>query len=101
MTSEEMNVLERAIKTYGEDAQIDKAIEEMSELIKALLKLRYARDGYERDIIMDSVDEEMADVQIMWIQLAMIFKNTLRVDAWQGKKIDRLDRRIRKDVKNG
>lgn len=97
MTSEKMDILERAINTYGDDAQIDKAIEEMSELTKALLKLRYARDGYERDIIMDSVDEEMADVLIMWTQLSLIFGNAFRIDAWQKKKIERLERRLDKE----
>lgn len=97
MTSEKIDILERAIKNYGDDVQIDKAIEEMSELIKALLKLRYARDGYERDIIMDSVDEEMADVLIMWTQLSLIFGNAFRIDAWQDKKIERLARRLDKE----
>ena len=97
MTSDKMNVLARAIKNYGDDVQIDKAIEEMSELTKALLKLRYARDGYERDIIMDSVDEEMADVLIMWTQLSLIFGNAFRIDTWQEKKIERLARRLDKE----
>lgn len=97
MTSEKMDILEKAINTYGETHQIDKAIEEMSELTKALLKLRYARDGYEHDIIMDSVDEEMADVLIMWTQLSLIFGNAFRIDAWQDKKIERLARRLDKE----
>ncbi len=36
------NTLEKAIKHYGVDSQVDVAIEEMSELIKALIKERRA-----------------------------------------------------------
>ncbi len=36
------NILEKAIKHYGVDSQVDVAIEEMSELIKALIKERRA-----------------------------------------------------------
>lgn len=34
-------VFEKAILTYGQTAQEDVAIEEMSELIKAICKIRY------------------------------------------------------------
>ena len=41
MTSERRKEIEgRAIRTYGEQPQVDMAIEEMSELTKELLKLR-------------------------------------------------------------
>ncbi len=32
------NTLEKAISKYGKDSQVDMAVEEMSELVKALLK---------------------------------------------------------------
>lgn len=90
------DVLREAISTYGSDCQMDKAIEEMAELTKALLKWRYATNRYEREIIMESVNEEMADVRIMMNQLAMIFHNDADVDAWMDKKIERLEYRLRK-----
>lgn len=46
MTQErEAKILERAINTYGAYAQVDMAIEEMSELTKALLKHRRALES--------------------------------------------------------
>lgn len=89
-----MGVLEKAIETYGETSQIDKAIEEMAELTKALLKLRYVEKDFEKEIVQDAVAEEMADVEIMLTQLHMIFKNGKKVDEYQRKKIERLERRL-------
>ena len=86
------DILNKAIETYGEHSQIDKAIEEMAELTKALLKLRYCEKDFERQIVQDAVSEEMADVEIMLTQLHMIFGNTKKVEEYQIKKIKRLDR---------
>ena len=89
------DVLQRAIDTYGEERQIDKALEEMSELTKALLKMRYAKStGVERDILMDAVSEETADVEIMLEQLHMIYQNDKKVEEYKQKKIERLERRL-------
>lgn len=87
-------ILRRAIDTYGERHQIDKAIEEFSELTKALLKLRYAEKDYEIQICRDAVTEEMADVEIMMEQLVMIFQNRSKVDLVRNEKILRLERRL-------
>lgn len=93
-------VLQRAIDTYGYTAQIDKALEEMSELAKALLKLRYAKPtGVETDILRDAVSEEMADVEIMLEQLHMIYQNDKKVSEYREKKIERLERRLNSDNK--
>lgn len=76
MTQErEGKILEAAIETWGEEAQIVVAIEEMSELTKALSKyLRYylAEQGDHGQIVAD-IREEMADVGIMLNQMALIF----------------------------
>ena len=90
-----MNTLQRAIDTYGEIRQVDKCVEEMSELTKALLKLRYAKPtGVEADILRDAVSEEMADVEIMLEQLHMIYQNDNKVNEYRQKKIERLERRL-------
>ena len=89
------DILNKAIETYGEHSQIDKAIEEMAELTKALLKLRYCEKDFERQIVQDAVSEEMADVEIMLTQLHMIFGNTQKVEEYQIKKIKRLERRLK------
>lgn len=69
-------VLKKAIDTYGEDHQIDLAIEEMSELTKALLKLRRVKQFPERwseSEALSNVIEELADVSLMLVQLFMIY----------------------------
>lgn len=55
-------LLTRAIRTYGEPAQIDMAIEEMAELTKALCKIKRAQAGCEVTAAIGNVVEEMADV---------------------------------------
>lgn len=76
-----------AILNYGEEMQTDVAIEEMSELIKALIKDRRNSDKKSSDNVL----EEMADVQIMLDQLKMIFGSTKKIEWY---KINRLKRRI-------
>ncbi len=94
----EHDILLRAIRKYGERSQQDKFIEEASELIKAILKLRYCNKDYEKQIVQDAVDEEMADVQIMMEQLTMIYDNAERVELQKKKKIERLERRMNAEV---
>ena len=49
------------ISYYGEQFQIDKAIEEMSELTQALIKARQGPDN----LTEENVLEEIADVWVM------------------------------------
>lgn len=67
---EEMAIYEKAVDKYGTANQIVVAIEEMSELTKALAKyLRYGAT----EAILASIQEERADVEIMLNQLHVIF----------------------------
>ena len=66
ITSErKAEILKAAIRLYGEPAQIDVAIEEMSELTKALCKVKRARDTAGITEASSNVVEEIADVQII------------------------------------
>ena len=90
MTSKEQAILQLAIDTYGVDSQIDVAVEECSELIKALMKFR-RRNGSgdtERDVC-----EEIADVGIMIDQLRMMFDSEY-IDFVREEKIKRLEQRL-------
>lgn len=87
MSSKDLNVLATAIMELGVRSQTDKAIEEMSELIKALLKYRRQPDHFNRDHVI----EEMADVGIMLDQLRMIFGSDLSV---RKRKIERLAKNL-------
>jgi hypothetical protein len=72
MKTTELEIIEKAISTYGVEQQADMAIEEMSELIKALLK--YRRAGQKADVShYAAVKEEVADVEIMLDQLKLMF----------------------------
>lgn len=96
-----------AIETFGEDSQIDMAIEEMSELTKALLKYRRAiKNGKTETIELrkivakHDVSEEMADVSIMLEQLYLIFDNRESVEAFVEAKTIRLEERIKNETDN-
>jgi hypothetical protein len=77
-------ILKATIRKYGPGAQRDKAIEELSELIRALARC----DDKE------NVAEEMADVRIMLDQLEIIFGNGPKVARWEVMKLRRLDQRV-------
>jgi hypothetical protein len=77
-------ILRTAIEKYGRGAQRDKAIEELSELIRALAR---ADDA-------ENIAEEMADVRIMLDQLEIIFGNGPKVARYEVLKLRRLDQRV-------
>ena len=89
----EVAIMERAIATYGEIAQIDVAIEEMSELIKALLKYRRGVWSECSALYLDAIREEMADVSIMLSQLELIYGDVTEIEI---EKLERLERRLNK-----
>lgn len=60
----------KAINKWGERAQIIKAIEEMSELIKELCKSMGGTFHH------DKIVEEIADVEIMIEQMKLIFTDS-------------------------
>ncbi len=93
MTNRE--TLYKAIDRYGKDHQIDIAIEEMSELTKALLKdRRYHTEQTKKD-----VTEEMADVFICLEQLTIMYQNMCAVEQMEKEKLSRLERRMNDEQK--
>ena len=93
-------VLNFAIDTYGANTQIDKAIEEMGELIQALLKERHSRMTEEHKLHLGHIEEEIVDVYIMLSQLMIIFRErykTLDGECLQSMadyKIERLRKKL-------
>ena len=90
MTNDRRKEIEgRAIRTYGEQPQVDVAIEEMSELTKAILKYRRAenKNKNEAEYLEDNIIEEIADVQIMLDQMRIIFGDTSSQEEY---KLNRL-----------
>lgn len=90
-------VLERAVSTWGKEAQVDMAIEEMSELTKALLKERRATHypgTQAAEKARQGIFEEMADVIIMPMQLLLIFGGRDTVQKALDEKMKRLAGRL-------
>lgn len=56
-------VIIKAVEAYGDNSQVDMAVEEMSELIKALMKSRRNDVDIQRNL--HNIIEEIADVEIM------------------------------------
>lgn len=78
-------ILTAAIAHYGRSTQWSKAIEELSELIRALAR---ADDA-------ENVAEEMADVRIMLDQLELILGNHNKVRGYEYAKLQRLNLRLK------
>jgi len=90
--NDRITLLRLAITTWGENAQIDMCLEEMSELAKALLKWRrYGGDVFMSD---KAVLEEIADVQIMLDQMRILFGST---DTYEAVKLERLEKRLNRE----
>jgi NTP pyrophosphatase (non-canonical NTP hydrolase) len=69
----------------GTESQIRQAQEECAELITALSHFCRGRRGAR-----DEVAEEMADVEILLLQLRKIFENDKAVTSWKQKKLSKL-----------
>lgn len=80
------DLYELALDKWGADAQLNVAIEELSELIKEICKMK-RKIGYKDDLC-----EEIADVEIMCEQLRYIFSIDSEVNDWKQYKLERLAR---------
>lgn len=96
---QEKTILKKAIETYGVNAQIDVAVEELAELTKALMKDRrnctFSKDHL--SVLVKgrmSVYDGIADALIMLEQLQMIFDCEKDVEEIKGQKIQRLENRL-------
>lgn len=86
------NILNKAIEKYGEDLQLDVAIEEMAELTKEIVKHKRGKGDINRTA------EELADVYIMLKQLIIIFDIPHdSINKMVDKKIERLERNLQDD----
>lgn len=83
------DVINDAIKHYGMTMQMIVAIEEMSELTKAIIK-----DFRNVDGARDQIVEEMADVYIMLAQLEIIFEAQKDMHEIVDRKLERLQKRM-------
>lgn len=87
---ENKELYQQVTDKWGVDAQLTKAIEELSELIKEICKDKL-------DIgITENIAEEVADVEIMCEQLRFIYGFDDAVDTWKEYKLNRLRERVNK-----
>ena len=100
----DMDVLKKAISRYGEDHQVVKATEELSELQKELcrwvegvLSGAFVNNVEMRERSLGLITAEMADVYVTMEQLKMIFHNKAAVESIIASKIARLKYRLESD----
>ena len=92
------HIIHQCIEIYGKQPQVDMAIEEMSELTKALLKERRALHRDDPDAWKQAtmnIADEMADVIIMLTQLTIIFENRDDVQVIINRKLARQEERLK------
>jgi len=98
MNSNEMfKIIDTIAKHYGINNQKEMAIEEMSELIQAIQKLKrcpMSVESYRKTL--DNLVEEIADVTIMMYQL-MTLVNKRRVHEVMEQKLNRQLKRIEEE----
>ena len=88
-TEEQNKIMINAVRKYGVDAQDDIAIEEMSELTKAIIKNR----RYKNYETYENLCEELADVMIMAEQILLSMDKD-RVQSYINLKLERLNERL-------
>lgn len=92
------HIIHQCIEIYGKQPQVNVAIEEMSELTKALLKERRALHRDDPDAWKQAtmnIADEMADVIIMLTQLTIIFENRDDVQVIINRKLARQEERLK------
>lgn len=89
------SILFSAICTFGKNTQIDMALEEMSELTKALLKYKRYSGTDETSQRLKDVREEIADVYIMLAQLEILFYSGPVFEGDKGLE-DRINQKLEK-----
>lgn len=93
MTKEEKSELYKELaEHYGEKHQCMLCIEEMSELIKEIVKFERKHNNY------NEIAEEVADVQIMIEQVIAIYGINEEVERWKEKKLKRTEARLAWDI---
>lgn len=88
-TEEQRKIMLNALGKYGVAAQDDIAIEEMSELTKAIIKSR----RYNNSDTYENLCEELADVFIMCEQILMSLDKD-KVQSYIDAKLERLNERL-------
>lgn len=96
-TKETSKIIEDAVATYGPLMQMVVCIEELAELQKELTKCIRNGDFEQQTLAMNpALAEEMADVEIVLMQLYCMAGNGKTVDEIAESKLKRLAKRLEK-----
>lgn len=68
----EREVLRAAIRKYGHDAQLHMLAEECGELVQKVMKVFRASNHAKREVALENMADECADVEIMLAQMREI-----------------------------
>ena len=88
------DLYKKAIEKWGKASQLDMVIEELSELLQAVCKVKRRGDRWPPCGDIESLAEEVADVEIMLGQLKEMFDCGDTVDRWRDEKLLRLARML-------
>ena len=92
-------VYRNAIEKWGKESQFEQLIEECSELIFSIQKLkRTDRFNLPTDVVIDCIDnlhEEFVDVQIMMNQIRLLLDSD-KLEKIHKKKMKRIRKRLNK-----
>ncbi len=86
---EARDILCRALRTWGKEPQMMQVIEEMSELIKEILKNINRKKDNKAELI-----EETADVEIMLEQLKICYDIEAEVEKYKAAKVLKIEQRL-------
>jgi len=81
-----------ALAKWGPELQIMVLFEEMAELQKELCKV--VRGNTDSVSNIDSIAEEIADVEILLTQMKLLFEVFIKVEEWKKVKLRRLAERL-------
>jgi NTP pyrophosphatase (non-canonical NTP hydrolase) len=101
-TEDKLAIANKAISHYGEDAQLEQAVEELAELTLACQKFKRVMsnpDSTQRQAVKVTNDmiDEIADVKIVVNQLSLIF-GVINVEKRETFKYNRLKKRINEEI---
>lgn len=83
------DIYQRTLKIWSDEHQILQSVEEMSELIKAILKNINRKQNNIAEII-----EETADVEIMLEQLKCCYHIKEEVETYKKEKLKKIEKRL-------
>lgn len=85
----EEQLYKRALRVWGKEPQMLQVIEEMSELIKEILKnVNRNKEN------VDAIIEETADVEIMLGQLKCCYGIAEQIKAYKAEKLKTIEKRL-------